>query len=414
MLFCPFLSFFICAFDANTMPTAVLDIDVEDFPREITGLSAYGEALVLMRLRERPIGHVRLPVRHGCLLGSLIQDALIQQFGWQVWERWLHDWVDWDEDKATSAAPPAATVAICTRDRPEDIRRCLGRLMAMPDDGQDFLLVDNCPSTEATRRIVKGFPKVRYVRENRIGLNRARNRAMYEAGRNVVAFIDDDAIPDSGWLRGLLRNFDDPLVACVTGLTMPLELDTDAQEMHERWSPFGRGYKRRIFDSVYFNSMAAGQVGAGVNMALRCSIFKELGPFDEALDAGTVTRTGGDTEMFARILNSGYRIVYEPRALSWHRHRRTWKELRKMVFGNGAGVYASWTSLIISQRQIGMLKPAMNWLFRHQLPALLRSVRWWHKNAPLDLAIAELAGCIAGPWLYFSSRRRQRTEMSQS
>lgn len=396
------------------MATAVLDIDSEHIPREITGLASYGQALVLIRLRGRPIGHIRLPVLHGCLSGSRLRDELANQFTWQIWERWLQEWLDWDDSKTTPAAPPVATVAICTRDRPEDIRRCLVGLMAMPDDGQEFLIIDNSPSTDATQRIVEDFPQVRYTREIRIGLNRARNRAMREARRDIVAFIDDDAIPDPGWLRALLRNFDDPLVACVTGLTMPLELETDAQEMHESWSSFGRGYKRKIFESVSFNPMAGGQVGAGVNMALRRSAFEELGSFDEALDAGTVTRSGGDTEMYCRILNRGYRIVYEPQALCWHRHRRTWKELRKMIFGYGVGVYASWTSLVISQHHLGMLKPARNWLFRRQLPMLLRSARWWHKNAPLDLAIAELCGCIAGPWLYLSARRRQRNEENLS
>ncbi len=396
------------------MATTVLDVDLERIPQEITGLSAYGQALVLMRLRGRPVGHIRLPVLHGRIHGSQFQEALVRQFGWHIWKQWLQDWLDWDEGQTTTASRPAATIATCTRDRPDDILRCLAALTAMPDDGQEILVIDNCPSTDATHRIVEGFPQVRYVREDRAGLNRARNRAMREARRDVVAFIDDDAIPDNGWLRALLRNFDDPLVSCVTGLTMPLELETDAQEMHERWSPFGRGYERRMFDSAFFNPMAAGQVGAGVNMALRRSIFEELGPFDDALDAGTVTRSGGDTEMFARILNRGFRIVYEPHALCWHRHRRTWKELRKMIFGYGVGVYASWTSLIISQRQIHMLKPAMSWLFGCQLPKLLRSARWWHRNAPLDLAIAELCGCMAGPWLYFASRRRQRTEVSRS
>ncbi len=395
------------------MATAIFDIDVERIPADLAGLSAYGQALVLLRLRGRPVGHARVPVLQGCIPAVTLRDTIVQQVGWQIWKQWLHDSLDWDEEAATVALP-SGTVAICTRDRPDDIRRCLTALAAMPDDGQEILLVDNCPSTDATYRIAQGFPCVRYVREDLPGLNRARNRAMREARHEVVTFIDDDAVPDPGWLRALLRNFDDPLVACVTGLTMPLELETEAQEMHERLSPFGRGYERRVFDGTFFNPMAAGQVGAGVNMALRRSIFEALGPFDDALDAGTITRSGGDTEMFARILNRGLRIVYDPGALCWHRHRRTWKELRKMIFGYGSGVYACWTSQFLSERQVSMLKPSVIWLFGYQLPAIFRAARSWHRNAPLDLAVAELCGCVAGPWLYFKSRRRQRSQGTAS
>ena len=389
------------------MATAILDIDVERIPTEVAGLSAYGQALVLLRLRGRPVGQVRVPVVHGCVRGSELREAIIEKVGWHIWKRWLHDWLDWDEEALATTAVPRATVAVCTRDRPDDLRRCLTALSGMPDDAQELLVVDNCPSSDASHRVTQTFPGVRYVREDVPGLDCARNRAIREASQEVVAFIDNDAMPDPGWLCALLRNFDDPLVACVTGLTMPFELETAAQQMHERLSPFGRGYERKVFDAISLNPTAFGKVGAGVNMALRRSSVLELGPFDEALDAGTATYSGGDTEMFARIMNRGYRIAYEPGALCWHRHRRTWKELRRMIYGYGAGVYAAWTSLFVSERQITMLKPAIIWFFRYQLPALFRSMRSWHRNAPLDLAIAELCGCMAGPWLYFSSRRRR-------
>src|SRR6185369_2746622 len=37
----------------------------------------------------------------------------------------------------------------------------------------------------------------------------------------IVAFTDDDAVPEPGWLANLLRNFADPRVKCATGLTLP-------------------------------------------------------------------------------------------------------------------------------------------------------------------------------------------------
>ena len=275
----------------------------------------------------------------------------------------------------------------------------------LPDAGQEVLVIDNCPSTDATRRIVEGQQRVRYVREDRPGLNNARNRALRESSHEIVAFVDDDAAPDSGWLRALLHNFEDPLVYCVSGLTMPLELETDAQEMHERWSPFGRGYKRRVFDGVHCNPLAAGQVGAGANMALRRRVFTELGPFDEALDAGTITRSGGDTEMFARILINGYRIVYEPKALCWHRHRRTWKELSQMFYGHGVGVYAFLTRELFIQGEFGSPKITWDWFRYDQLPSLVRSLVGGRSSRPLDLILAELRGCLAGPWAYRTSRK---------
>ena len=392
------------------MASAVLDIDLERIPEEITGLSAYGRAVVLVRVRGRPVAQVAVPVTGGRLRRLELRDALVKVAAWPLWRQWIDDVLEWDERALANPTLAAATVAICTRDRTDDLRRCLEALGRLAHRAAEILVIDNCPTTDATRRLAASDPRVRYVLEPRPGLDVARNRALREARHDVVAFVDDDAMPDPEWLRSLLWNFDDPLVGCVTGLTVALELDTDAQETHERSSSFGRGFERRVFESSTFNPAAAGQIGAGVNMALRRSLVDEVGAFDEALDAGTKTRSGGDSEMFARILLHGYRIVYEPRALSWHRHRRNWDELRAMMYGYGIGVYAWWTSFALSQRYVWMFKPALHWFFGSQLAAFFRHLRGWHRNAPLDLTIREIAGCVVGPWAYLSARRRRNRE----
>jgi GT2 family glycosyltransferase len=395
------------------MATAVLDLEIQQLPPVITGLERYARALILIRLRGRPVGQALLPVVGGRIGGAELRDALVTAAGWPLWERWLRDYLGWDEVRAMSYVPPAATVAVCTRDRPEDVRRCLEALLRLPDDSQELLVVDNCPSSEATRHIVGSYGRVRYVREDRLGLNVARNRALHEARHEVVAFTDDDAAPDPSWLRALLRNFADPLVLCVTGLTMPLELETEAQERFQEHSPFGRGFSRTVFKGTH-NLLAVGRVGAGVNMALRRRVLEDIGPFDEALDAGTPTRSGGDHEMFSRILAAGFRIVYDPAALSWHRHRRTWEELRRTLYGYGVGAYASLTRSLLVGGELSAPKIAWRWLRRDQLPALVRSLLRRPCSTPLDLLLAELCGCVVGPWAYLSSRMGRRARGGQS
>jgi glycosyltransferase involved in cell wall biosynthesis len=338
--------------------------------------------------------------------------------GWDLWERWLRDYLGIDELRSSIAPQYTATIAVCTRDRTEDLQRCLDSLMRLPNDGQEILVVDNCPSDDGTHQLVAGYPRVRYVRENRPGLNVARNRALREAKHDFVVFTDDDTMVDSGWLRCLLHNFEDPLVFCVTGLTMPLELETEAQEWSEHYCPFGRGFKRAVFDGTSFDPLASAQVGAGANMALRRDVLTHVGAFDEALDAGTPTRSGGDTEMFTRILAGGYSIVYEPTALSWHRHRRTWEELRKMIYGYGIGVYALWTRNLLIDKQWGVLKRAWYWFRDDQFPALRRSLfagKQKHEDSiTRELIILELRGCMAGPRAYLAARKLLRERNSSN
>ena len=392
------------------MATKVLDIDVADIAKPVTGLENYHQALVLLRYQNRPVGQAVLPVVNGCLSHIELHDCLHTPELWPLWEQKLYDYLDWDENGSDQTPLPRATVAVCTRNRPPDLKRCLDGFMALPDQGQEFLVVDNCPSDDASQQVTAQFAdRVRYVRENRPGLNHARNRALQEARHEIVVFNDDDAIPDKGWLNALLRNFVEPEVMCVTGLTMPLELETSAQEWFEKYSPFGRGFYRCFFYGTTEMAFRAGHVGAGANMALRKSILEKVGPFDEALDAGTPTLSGGDTEMFARILSKGYHIVYEPAALSWHRHRRTWPELRKTAFGYGVGTYAVWTRRLLVDHLPGVLLVAGQHGVFHQLPMLARALLRMPNHMPLDLVVAELVGCLFGTYRYFRSRSRNTT-----
>ena len=389
------------------MATKVLNIDVECISQSVTGLENYQHALLLFRYRDRPVAQVLLPVVNGRISHLEIHDSLDNADIQPLWNQRLYDYLEWNESGNNTGSLPQATVAVCTRNRPEDLKRCLDTFMTMPDLGQEYLVIDNCPSDDASKQITANYNKrVRYIREDRPGLNNARNRALREATHEIVAFNDDDAVPDPHWLNALLRNFSEPMVLCVTGLTMPLELETESQEWFEKYSPFGRGFHRRIFYGTPAMAYKAGHVGAGANMAIRKSILEKVGTFDQALDAGTPTLSGGDTEMFARILYNGYHIVYEPAALSWHRHRRTWKELRKTAFGYGVGTYAVWTRRLFVDHQLGVLQAAFRHAIFYQLPMLVRSLLRRPNRLPMDLILAELAGCLVGSCRYFISCSR--------
>jgi GT2 family glycosyltransferase len=394
------------------VPTAVLDFDLDALPPGTVELDPkYSGALILLRWRGQPVGQLHLPTPARVIRPDALLTAVRDSVGLELWMRWVHDRLGWDDGTAVAGDLPRATVAICTRDRPHDVRRAVDALMRLPNRGQELLVVDNRPSSDDTRRLTSHYAAVRYVREDRPGLDAARNRALREATHDIVAFTDDDAVVAPGWLDGLCRNFADPEVLCVTGLTMPLELETEAQEWFERHSPFGRGFRRVVFDGQHHNPLAVGRVGAGANMALRRRILDLVGPFDEALDAGTPTQSGGDHEMFTRILAAGYRIVYDPAALSWHRHRRTLEELRQTLYGYGAGVYATWTRHLLLDRDIGVLRLALAWFRHEQGPALARALLRRPGCVPLPFVLAELRGCIAGPRAYFASRRRVRATL---
>ena len=160
--------------------------------------------------------------------------------------------------------------------------------------------------------------------------------------------MDDDVSADAGWLDGLL----DAAVAyadagCITGLVLPLELETDAQILFEKGGGFRKGFQRAVYrpfsEGKPFYPCFPGLFGTGANMAVRRNVVRELGGFDDALDTGAPLPGGGDLDMFYQTIRAGYTLVYEPSALVFHRHRRKMKELRLQ--------YWSWVSVSCLLRQ---------------------------------------------------------------
>lgn len=386
------------------MPKLVKDIELVNLPPVIEVPEGYDGAFLLLRYHGKPVGKIILPSQKGrIVLGN--HRAEIDKATFKLLKYAVVDHFLFPDEETKQDSDANATIAICTRNRTPDLKLCLDALMNLPDRGQEILVVDNNPSTDNTKELVMQYPAVRYVLEERKGLNIARNRALAEASNDIVVFTDDDAIVDDRWLDKVVRNFDNPLVMCVTGMTMPYELETKAQEEFENYSPFSKGFYKKRFSLTRSNPLATGNVGAGANMAIRKSLIQHTGWFDEALDAGTVTQSGGDHEFFSRVLLAGYQIIYDPEALSWHKHRRTWKEAVKAIHGYGVGVYAFWTRIFFVEKQYTIATLPKNWLLYNQLPDFYKSILRI-KKYPLSFFFAEFMGCLKGPFAYFKSKRQ--------
>jgi GT2 family glycosyltransferase len=310
---------------------------------------------------------------------------------------------------------PSVTVAVCTRDRPDDLTRCLDALERIAYPSLELLVVDNAPATEATARLVKSRNgRVRYVREARPGLSWARNRAIAEARGEILAFTDDDVLVDPGWVHALVEAFaTDPAVMAVTGLVIPSELETDAQVLFERYRSFDRGFARMRVQAHPDRSIAArygatGSFGAGANMAFRRQVFDQIGAFDPCLGAGAVTRGGEDLEMFFRVLKARHALVYDPRALVRHRHRRTLAELRDLMSDHGVSFFAYMvrSATAYPEERLAFARLAGWWLAK----TLYRLCR--PRSEPAGtmrrLAFAELRGLLLGPARYWQARAAAR------
>jgi O-antigen biosynthesis protein len=313
------------------------------------------------------------------------------------------------------AAAPFISVIICTRDRPDQLDTCLRFLGRQAYPRFEVVVVDNAPTSDAVRTLVKankGGVPFRYVAEPQSGLQRARNAGIAAASGDVIAFLDDDEEPDSHWLAGLARGFargDD--IGCVTGMVLPARLDTQAQELFEQ---LGGHCKGRGFSSAVFSRHGPQNplyplppFGAGANMAFRREALARIGGFDVALGAGTPALGGGDTLALTLVLLAGYRIAYEPAALTRHHHRRDLDSLGHQLHGYGVGLTAYYAALLrhrpsVLPELLRLVPTATGYVRRAKGPRATAQ-----KDLLARLERQKLRWMLAGPAAYVRSVRLQ-------
>jgi GT2 family glycosyltransferase len=301
----------------------------------------YDAARILIRTKGTPLGWIELPCkeRQECYAPQEILTIVAERLEKEIMNEACCD--EFLPEPDCDFSPAAISVIICTRDRPKDLDTCLHRLGLLDYSNFEVVVVDNASKDAQTREVVRrhGF---RYVREARPGLDWARNRGIAEAANSLLAFINDDARADSKWLKAINGAFGDPDVMGVTGLVVPQELETEAQIYFEQvYGGMGMGFRRQSFQRGSVSDrrlLWASSFGVGANMAFRRCVFEAVGLFDPALDAGTATRGGGDVEFLHRLVAKGQLLLYEPKAIVWHVHRREFSALRQQLGSNGCSV----------------------------------------------------------------------------
>ncbi len=241
-----------------------------------------------------------------------------------------------------SGPPRRVSVVVCTRDRPEDLRRCLTALARCAPAPAEIIVVDNAPTDDAARTVAETFPAVRYLREPRCGLSHARNTGVKAAVGEVVAFTDDDAEVAPDWIARGAAPFVDPAVACVTGAVLPASLAADAACRFEfEIGGFGKELAQRRFDAAalersWWRAPEVWKIGAGANMMIRRRVFAEVGLFDPRLGAGA-SGCSEDSELWFRLLRAGRICRYDPAAVVFHHHRPDWPGLARQLRGYARG-----------------------------------------------------------------------------
>jgi glycogen synthase len=194
------------------------------------------------------------------------------------------------------------SVVICTYNRADGLRQTLECLRRQRYDEFEVVVV-NGPSTDHTETVLAEYRgQIKLGNNPLANLSVSRNIGIRAAAGDIVAFIDDDALPEADWLTQALEAFDDPQVGGVGGIV----LDHTGMDLQYRFSAANRFGEGIFSDDVPFDDFSVPGSWTfpylqGTNALFRRSVLAQIGLFDETYDYYL-----DETDLCLRIVDAGY------------------------------------------------------------------------------------------------------------
>jgi len=219
---------------------------------------------------------------------------------------------------------PTVSVVVVSRERPGPLRLCLAGLSRLLYPAYEIVVVTDDEGAAAVR--ASGFSEeVKLVAFDDANISAARNAGIAEAAGEIVAFLDDDAVPEPGWLAHLVQGFSWPEAAAAGGFVR------GRNGISFQWrarSVLPSGGTQEIAldgDRPVLLTPTTGRAikTEGTNMAVRRAVLAEMGGFDPAfrfyLD---------ETDLNMRLAQAGHATAIVPLAEVHHAYAESTRRAR--------------------------------------------------------------------------------------
>ena len=236
---------------------------------------------------------------------------------------------------------PPTTLIICSRNRPDLLLESVRSILAGDEVPTELIIVDQSDAENKTLAALRTDRacEIRYCWSHTIGLSRANNLGIAQACHDLLVFTHDDVLVTADWFGTLSR----ALIAAgprsiVTGQVRAGEERPGGFQLTIKTDEQPAIYQGRLQEDVLFP----------LNMALDRSALNEVGMFDVRLGPGTPFPGAEDNDLGYRLLEAGYRIIYVPQAVLYHRAWRPAEGFRRLRWNYGiarGAFYAKYFSL---------------------------------------------------------------------
>jgi GT2 family glycosyltransferase len=267
--------------------------------------------------------------------------------------------------------PPLVSVIIANWNGAHHLRLCLPSLRAQTHPALEIIVVDNGSSDDSAA--VAGEHNARWLPlAQNLGLAPALNQGASSASGDFLLFVNNDMRFDPGFVSALLAPFSsgDRLFA-----TDGMQFDWEgaiAAHLAVRLTkrPPADRPSVQLVPGLFFYQQPVAQpvpvfLASAACMLVRKSVFDELGGFDGRLPLGYE-----DAEICWRASALGWKIVYVPSAVCWHRIGASGRSLEGARF-NFRGILKG--RLLLSTKLLPLRYAVVTWLV--STVALLKDLR---------------------------------------
>lgn len=188
------------------------------------------------------------------------------------------------------------SIVIPSRNRPRELMRCL-TAVAQQDHSNFEVVVVACPKGQVIAQAQPNAQHIKLIPYDGPNLSHARNLGIAQAAGDIIAFLDDDAVPEPRWLTHLSAAFT-PTVAAVSGTVVE----------RQRKNTDLRGVTVQATDTP-----DATDGLSGPNMAVLRSALAQINGFDPAFQVSF-----GVADLSVRLTQAGYRTASAPSAVVHH------------------------------------------------------------------------------------------------
>lgn len=210
--------------------------------------------------------------------------------------------------------PVTVSVVIVSRHRADALKLCLAAVARLSYPCYEIVVVADPAGLQVVADMSLG-PRVKSVAFDEANISAARNRGIAQAAGEIVAFLDDDALPETRWLDHLAGVFSDPAVAAAGGLVL------GRNGISVQWA--GRvldqtGQARdvslhKVNPTILTPPPGHAVKTEGTNMAVRRQVLAQMGGFDPAFRFYM-----DETDLNMRLAHLGHATAFVPLAVVHH------------------------------------------------------------------------------------------------